>query len=165
VRNRVHGPDAQAAIDELYAKTKKTGGGGGSSGLVKTYYADNGATTITFTGAQQPIATIAGVVVGAGQKVIVHAAVWVNNSGDSAADSDIQVTENGAVVDETRGSTLGLADASVARIFELSPAPGTYTYVLQGAYVGLNSGPQVYGTAGSPNGTPGGRLTVEVVSV
>jgi len=151
------------ALDDLAA-----GSGSSASGLLATYSADNGATDVSILGTQTPIATTASITVKAGQKLNIHATACFSSGEISDYAIDMQVLLGATVVDETvenvRSSFAAAEGATVTRSFQISPVAGTYTVQLS-ASQGSGSTVKVLGTAKTSNGTPYGRLLVELVNV
>lgn len=164
MRNRVR-TELRQAIDELYALISglKTSSGGG---LVKTYSAQNAGPVTAPAGGPTVLCSIAGVVVAAGQKVIVHESVnYTNGEGNSGALQSLTV--DAATVDEVGDSLTSLQARTVTRVFEFTPAAGTHTFTLQAQPAGSPS-LTIFGPGGGPGGVgtlAGAQLVVEVVKV
>ena len=158
----------QEILRRLSALEAETGGAGATGGLVATYSADNGAVDVSVvTGpGQTPVVTMPGVVTAAGQKVKIDATTYFINGDVAKYTADMQVTVDGVVVDETKQDVVQHAsNTTITRSFEvLGLAPGAHTIVLSMGVLGITA-PTVPGAGSTPNGTPGARLTAEVVSV
>jgi hypothetical protein len=116
-------------MEETLALLAMTPSGPGPS-LIKTYNAQNAAlvhVTSTHNIAPTPICSVAGVVVAAGQKVIVHASVGYAFNGDSSSSQAVAtiISEDGTPIDEVDDYYLpvdvaGAVSHTVTRVFEIT---------------------------------------------
>jgi|SRR5579883_1367478 len=160
----------RAAIDELYAlKNRK---GSGSGGLIATYSAQNAADVTLNDSTPTTIASVAGVVVGAGQKVIISANAMYSNQADAVqgAIQRVSYSGSGTPIDIVESDNMPAFSSSakslvIARTFEFAPAAGTYTFTLAGLCTSAApGGVTVPGAATSGALIGGGQLTIQVVS-
>jgi hypothetical protein len=142
------------------------------TGLLATYYGDNGSTDITVGTSNVTLATVPGVVVTQpNQKLIIHATVYYSQTtgGEGTVFTGIFVsTGAGPLVPvDTTGDSLGASEQhTVTRVFELTMAsPGTYTVTLQGVCQDGLSTAKVLGKPPGTGVTSSARVTVEVVNV
>src|SRR5271154_4580245 len=70
-------PTDLVANEALHRPTP--GSSPGSTGLIATYFGDNGIADIAVDNAPTVLVTVPGVAIAAGQKVIVHGSVWLTN--------------------------------------------------------------------------------------
>jgi hypothetical protein len=138
-------------------------------GIIASYITDNGATTYTLTtpsGVQ--ILTIPGVVVGAGQKVIISFSM---NYGCFSGGSPIEIYhflyQGGTPIDEIQdfyvpNSTLGASPSyrTITRTVTLVPGAGTYTFAVLAS---VNSGTTAVLNASSPPFVGAGQMWLQVL--
>ncbi len=144
-------------------------GSGGGGGLVATYSSDNGSTDMPVGTSTAVLATISGVIVAAGQSVIVHATTFYSvtaGTGPGSYIAGVKSNIGGPLVpiDLVEATSIVSETDVITRVFEIKiPTPGTYTFELVGQVTGALTAALVTGDV--TNVSPGARLTVEVVSV
>jgi hypothetical protein len=138
-------------------------------GLIQSFPVSN-ASVITLNTGNQTILQQTGVVVGAGQKVIVH---WSINFG-ALGSGNVVIYTNFYVganpIDATQdiwpsNSILGIGAGpsfhTLTRSFEFVPGAGTYTFALVASAA---AGPSITIDNASPPYQPAGQMIIQVVS-
>jgi hypothetical protein len=149
-----------------------------SGGLIATYSCQNTSTlTLTADSSEVLLCSIAGVVVGSGQKVIVHESVgYKNTSTTGVAAVQTYLNQGATFVDAVEtdcpaaAATNNPGFQTMTRVFEYTPGAGTYTYNMDAFASGNHNLSVLNADAGT---TPGSglsllsqaQLVIEVVSL
>jgi hypothetical protein len=144
--------------------------GTGVSGLVATYYADNGSTDIVVGDVSDTtLVTITGIAAIAGQKLLIHATVnYTSIAGNGVIFTGVYVSQPPGpfvIEDATEDSTVIMPSHTVTRVFQVTVSTsGTYSVQLQGICQDGATSATVVGRPPGTGLTPSARLTVEVIN-
>jgi hypothetical protein len=138
----------------------------------KTYYADNGSMDIAIPlappGTAVTVVSVPGVVVAAGQKLIIHASAYFSaiTGGTGPIFFAVFASSGGpdVPIDGVGQTATAGAQEVITRVFaDLAPAAGTYTIKIKANVAAGLTGATVVGTPPGTGLFPGGRLTVQVL--
>ena len=142
----------------------------GPAGVVATYATNNGATNWTLTTGGEDVLQISGVVVGAGQKVIITWSIAYGCLGSGIIEIFHNLYQGGTPIDATQdyypsNATLGIGAGpswhTITRVYETVPGSGTYTFTV---VANAAAGPIITIGAASPPYGPQGQMTIQVTN-
>jgi hypothetical protein len=114
------------------------------------------------------VVTVPGVVVGAGEKLLIHASAYFSaiTGGTGPIFFAVFASSGGpdVPIDGVGQTATAGAQEVITRVFaDLAPAPGTYTFKIKANVAAGLTAAKVVGTPPGTGLFPGGRLTVQVL--